>query len=223
VISYTAVYLFGVATSSAVVLVDVDARAGLTAAAAALPVSRLRTQGPTPAPSPDVQGPSAVAPTPVRIPLSVIQLAGEPMATEPGALAAGAPLEASGRVMVLEDTRSAPGELRSVARRERSVGFGPARSPGPPLDDRQVRGVVSSHMPAIRRCYERVSRRAGFGSEERLELELQIARGVVRSAVVTGASSGQLGQCIQSSAQRWRFPEGSARVAVPLRLRPDER
>jgi hypothetical protein len=112
-------------------------------------------------------------------------------------------------------------EVARASRRERSVGA-VRRSAGPALEPSQIRGVLASHMPALRRCYERASRRQGFGAEERIQLELQITRGSVQSANVSGASSSALQQCVSSAARTWQFPEGSAQVSLPVRLRPRE-
>lgn len=97
----------------------------------------------------------------------------------------------------------------------------PSRTRSRSLPEADVRSVVSAGMPALRRCYERSARRAGFGMEITVEVSVRyVGNGAVRSVSVAGADPA-LASCLETAATSWHFPPSAGgTVTVPVRLRP---
>lgn len=201
VIPFVVVYLGGAATSAVLAIAGGGSGELVPSAADAAPLQSIarRVEASREQPLPPDARPEDLRVAPV-----VVSLPGRP---------APLVLDESSRVLTDLSERGSIVPMSAIVRRRPSA---------PRLDPAQIRGTVASNMSGLRRCYERVTRRQGDAQEEHLQVELRITGGEVRSASVSGASSALLERCVTSAVRSWRFPEGSAQVSLPVRLRPRE-
>lgn len=92
----------------------------------------------------------------------------------------------------------------------------PDPSAGGPLDDAAVLGVVRDpeNRQMLQRCYNTALQDEDPLSP-RVDVRIQVApSGRVTSVVVTGQSLGQLHACLETSIQRWVFPESAGGVVA---------
>jgi hypothetical protein len=96
---------------------------------------------------------------------------------------------------------------------------------GQPLSGEQIRSAVAKNRSTIQRCYERDLRGARGGGDLRVMIRVTIRpTGTVSNVRITpdNLRGSALGQCIDASVRRWRFPNATADtiVEVPFLLTP---
>ncbi len=87
------------------------------------------------------------------------------------------------------------------------------------LTSDQIRAVVRREGSGVQRCYETFARQSGQAPAMRIDVDVTIGgSGTVTRAVARGRSFGTVGQCIERTVRRWRFPRTGAesRVSIPF-------
>jgi len=89
----------------------------------------------------------------------------------------------------------------------------------PELTGEQISAVVRRERSGVQRCYETFARQSGQAPALRLDVDVTIGgSGTVTRATARGRSFGTVGECIERTVRRWRFPRtgSTSRVSIPF-------